>query len=75
MFISLKSEGVKVMAYKMVGKHECSEKRHCNNYHNIELCCEQSTSGAVGQMNGGLATQFEEAVASDYSESAIATYF
>ena len=57
----------------MVGKHECSENKHRNKYNNIELSCEHGMSGWSNEQRPGHAA--EEAVVSDCSESAVATYF
>ena len=58
---------------EMVGKHECSEKRHRNNNHNLELGCEHGRSGWSNEQRQ--ATRAEEAVVSDCSESAVAADF
>jgi hypothetical protein len=52
MFISLKAEGVKVTASKMIGKHECSERKHRNNYHILKLGCEHADMRIVGGTGG-----------------------
>jgi hypothetical protein len=57
----------------MDGKHECSENKHGNNYHNINYVV--GTAGAVGQMNSWQATWADEAVVSDCSESALPRTF
>ena len=70
MFINLRKKSSMGRLLEMVGKHKCSEKRHRNNYHNLELGCEHCRSGWSNEQH-----QATRAVVSDCGESAVAADF